>query len=79
MYVKWMYTARKKIDVKCDQFIKIVWKISNLNKSRRLIYKIRHFLTSGFEIYECLVNKLSQIPDVNTCSGLIRHIVAQIG
>ena len=59
---------------------KIVWKISNLNKSRRLIYKIRNFLTSGFEIYaiwvECLVNKLSQIPDVN--SGLIRHIVAQI-
>jgi len=74
-----MYTARKKIDVKCDQFIKMVWKISNLNKSRRLIYKIRTFLTSGFEIYECLVNKLSQIPDVNTCSGLIRHIVAQIG
>jgi len=25
---------------------------------------------------ECLVNKLSQIPDVN--SGFIRHIVAQI-
>jgi len=75
-----MYTARKKIDVKCDQFIKIVWKISNLNKSRRLIYKIRHFLTSGFEIYaiwvECLVNKLSQITDVN--SGFICHIVAQI-
>jgi len=55
-------------------------KISNLNKSRRLIYTIRNFLTSGFEKYdiwvECLVNKLSQISDVN--SGFIRHIVTQI-
>ena len=69
-----------KIGVKVDRFLKIVWKISNLNKSRRLIYNIRNFLTSGFEIYdiwvECLVNKLSQIPDVN--SGVILHIVAQI-
>jgi len=65
---------------KSIDFLKIVWKISNLNKSRRLIHKIRNFLTSGFEIYviwvECLVNKLSQILDVN--SGFIRHIVAQI-
>mgnify|MGYP000707680772 CR=1 FL=1 len=39
-------------------------KLSNLNKLIRLIYTIRNFLTSGFEIYaiwvECLVNKLSQ-------------------
>jgi len=80
MFVKWKYTARKKIGVKIDQFLKIVLNISNLNKSRRLIYKIWNFLTSGFEIYairvECLVNKLSQILDVN--SGFIRHIVAQI-
>ena len=72
----------KKKRVKVDRFLKIVWKISNLYKSRRLIYKIRYFLTSGFEIYmyaiwvKCLVNKLSQVPDVN--SGFIRHIVAQI-
>ena len=80
MFLKWKYTAREQIGVKVDRFLKIVWKISNLNKSRRLIYKIWNFLTSGFEIYvmwvECLVNKLSQIPDVN--SGFIRHIVAQI-
>ena len=73
------YCSRK-IDVKIDRFLKIVLRISNLNKSRRLVYKIRNFLTSGFEIYailvECLVNKLSQITDVN--SGFIRHIVAQI-
>ena len=77
---KMKYTAREKIGVKVDLFLKIVWKISNLNKSRRLIYKIRNFLTSGFEIYaiwvECLVNKLSQVPDVN--SAFLRHIVAQI-
>jgi len=75
-----MYAACEKMGVKVDQFLKIVWKISNLNQSRRLIYKIRNFLTSGFEIYaiwvECLVNKLSKILDVN--SGFIRHIVAQI-
>ena len=80
MFVKWKYTAHEKIGVKVDRFLKIVWKISILNKSRCLIYKIRNFLTSGFEIYviwvECLVNKLSQTPDVN--SGFIRHIVAQI-
>ena len=44
------------------------------------MYKIRNFLPCGFEIYaiwvECLVNKLLQIPDVN--SGFIRHIVAPI-
>ena len=51
MFVKWKYTAREKIDVKVDRFLKIVLKISNLNKSRRLIYKMRNFLTSGFEIY----------------------------
>ena len=77
MFVKWKYTAREKIGVKVDRFLKIVWKISNLNKSRCLTYKIRNFLTIGFEIYviwvECLVNKLSQILDVN--SGFIRHIV----
>ena len=43
-------------------------------------YKIRNFLTSGFELYaiwvECLGNKLSQIPEVNI--GFIRHIVAHI-
>jgi len=82
IFLKLKYTAREKIDVKVDGFLKIVWKISNLNKSRRLIYKIRYFLTSGFEIYKyaiwvkCLVNKLSQVPGVN--SGFIRHIVAQI-
>ena len=69
-----------KIGVKVGRFLKIVWKISNLNESRRIIYKVQNFLTSGFKIYviwvECLVNKLSQIPDVN--SGFIRHIVAQI-
>ena len=51
MFVKWKYTAHEKIDVNVDQFLKIVWKISNLNKSRCLIYKIWNFLTSGFEIY----------------------------
>ena len=80
MFVKWKYTAHEKIGVKVERFLKIVWKISNLNKSRRLIYKIRNFLPSGFKLYaiwvECLVNKLSQIPDVN--SGFIRHFVAQI-
>ena len=80
MFVKWKYTAHEKIGVKVDRFLKIVRKISNLNKSRRLIYKIRNFLPRGFEIYaiwvDCLVNKLSQIPDVN--SGFIRHFVAQI-
>ena len=69
-----------KIGVKVGRFLKIVWKISNLNKSRRQIYTIRNFLTSGFELYgiwvECLVNKLSQIPDVN--GGFIRHIIAKI-
>ena len=64
MYVKRMFTAREKIGVKVDRFLEIVWKISNLDKSIRLIYKIRNFLTSGFEIYaisvECLVvNKSS--------------------
>ena len=62
-----VYCSQKK-GVKVDRFLKIVWTISNLSKC--LIYKIRNFLTSGFEIYaiwlECLVNKLSQIPDVNT-------------
>ena len=52
MFVKWKYTAREKIDVKVDSFLKIVWKVSNLNKSRRLIYKIRNILSSGFEIYD---------------------------
>ena len=71
MFVKWKYTAHEKRDVKVDQFLKIVWEISNLNKSRRLIYKIRNF---PYAIWvECLVNKLSQIRDVN--SGFIRHIV----
>ena len=51
MFLKWKYIAREKIGVKVDWFLKIVWKISNLNKSRRLIYKKRNFLTSGFEIY----------------------------
>ena len=36
MFLKWKYTAREKISVKVNQFLKIVWKISNLNKSRRL-------------------------------------------
>ena len=80
MFVKWKYTAHEKIGVKVDRFLKIFWKVSILNKSRRLIYKVRNFLTSGFEIYaiwvEYLVNKLSQIPEVN--SGFIRHNVAQI-
>jgi len=82
MFVKWKYPAQEKIGVKVNQCLKIVWKISNLNKSRRLIYKVRNFLTSGFEInatwVECLVNKLSKILDVN--SGFIHHIeiVAQI-
>jgi len=60
-----------KIGVKVGRFLKIVWKISNLNKSRRLIYKVRNFLTSGFEIYaiwdECLVNKYMN----NGCIGVI--------
>jgi len=71
---------------KSIRFLKIVWKISNLNKSRRLIYKIRNFLTSGFEIYaiwvECLVNKLSQIPDPDTsyCSpNKVREMVTHLG
>ena len=80
VFVNWKYTAHEKIGVKVDRFLKIVWKISNLNKSRRLIYKIRNLLPSGFEIYaiwvDCLVNKLSQIPSVN--SGFICHIVVQI-
>ena len=32
-FVKWKYTAREKIGVKVDWFLKIVWKISNLDKS----------------------------------------------
>ena len=44
MFVKWKYTAREKIGVKIDQFLKIVWKISSN-------YKIWNFLASGFEIY----------------------------
>jgi len=74
-----VYCSRK-IGVKVDRFLKIGWKILDFKKSSRLIYKIRNFLPSGFELYaiwvECLVNKLSQITDVN--SGFIRHIVAQI-
>ena len=70
----------KKKGVKVDRFLIIVWKISNLDKSICLIYKIRNFLTSGLEIYaiwvKCLVNKLSQITDVK--SGFLRHIVTQI-
>jgi len=50
--------------------------------SQKIGVKVRNFLTSGFEIYaisfECLVNKLSQIPDVNSGTRFIRHIVAQI-
>ena len=56
----WKYTACEKKRVKVDQFLEIVWKISNLNKSRRLIYKIRNFLTSGFEIY-AICNVLPRI------------------
>ena len=33
MFVKWKYTAREEIGVKVDWFLKIVWKISNLNKT----------------------------------------------
>ena len=44
MLVKWKYTARAKIGVKVDQFLKIIWKILNLNKSRLLIYKYETFL-----------------------------------
>jgi len=44
MFVK--YTAHEKIGVKVDQFLKIVPKFLNLNKSRRLIYKIRNFLNT---------------------------------
>ena len=51
MFVKWNYTAHEKLGVKVNRFLKIIWKISNLNKSRRQIYKVRNFLTSGFEIY----------------------------
>ena len=32
MFVKWKYTAGKKIGVKADLFLKIARKISNLNK-----------------------------------------------
>ena len=53
-------------------------------KSRRLIYKIRNFVTSGFEIYaiwvECLVNKLSQIQDTSYCSpNKVREMVTHLG
>jgi len=47
---KWKYTAREKIRLKVNQFLKIVWKILNLDKSIFLIYKIQNFLTSGLEI-----------------------------
>ena len=43
MFVKWKYTAHEKIGVKVDRFLKIVWKISILNKSWRLIYNIQTF------------------------------------
>jgi len=80
MYVKRKYTAGEKIGVKVDRFLKIVWKISNLDKSIRLIYKIRIFPTSGLVKYamwvKCLVNKLSQITEVK--SGFICHLVTQI-
>ena len=48
MFVKWTYTAREKIGDKVNWFLKIVWKISNLNKSRRLIYKIRNLSYQWF-------------------------------
>ena len=90
MFVKWKYTARKKIGVKVDWFLKIVWKISNLDTSICLIYKIQNFLTNGFEIYviwvECLVNKLSQMIDVksgfimSSCnSNKVREMVTYLG
>ena len=84
LFVKWKYTAREKIGVKVNWFLKIVWKISNLMKSRRLIYKIRNFVTSGFEIYaiwvECLVNKLSQIQDTSYCSpNKVKEMVTHFG
>jgi len=66
--------------VKGDRFLRIVWRISNLDKSIRLIYKIRNFLTSVLEIcgiwVKSLDYKLSQIIDVN--SGFICHLVTQI-
>jgi len=36
--------VHEKIGVKVDQFLKIVWKISNLNKSRRRFTKYETFL-----------------------------------
>ena len=54
-HVKWKYTAHENICVKVDRFLKIVWKISNLNKSKRLIYKIRNFLLSGFKLYAIIM------------------------
>jgi len=64
------------------------WKISNLDKSIRLIYKIRNFLTSGLEIYiiwvKCIVNK-SQITDVkwvhkSSCNpNKVREMVTHLG
>ena len=88
MFVKWKYTALDKIGVKVDWFLKIVWKISNLDKSIRLIYKIRNFLTSGLEIYiiwvKCIVNK-SQITDVkwvhkSSCNpNKVREMVTHLG
>ena len=62
MYVKSMmsldvckmkvYCSRKN-RCQINRFLKCVWKISTLSKSRCLIYKIRNLLTSGFEIIVC--------------------------
>ena len=55
VYKMKVYSSRKK-GVEVDQFLKLVWKISNLDKSMCLICKIRDFLTSGLEIYAIWLN-----------------------
>ena len=81
LYVKWKYTAREKIGVKVDRFLKIVWKISIEINQDVLFTKYETFLPVVLKYMtyiwvDCLVNKLSQIQDVN--SGFKRHIVDQI-
>ena len=53
------YTACEKIGVKVNRFLKIVFYISNLDKSIHINYKIRKILTSGLEIYAIWIKSFS--------------------
>ena len=61
--VKWKYTACEKIGVKVDWFLKIVWTISNLDKSMCLICKITNFLKVILYSYLILKKMNERITD----------------